>query len=154
MMMCFPFGINRLFLVCVALFCSFYTSPSLTAAMDLDKPKQAEVLDHPDALHAHSVPSTENGINPKLMRRFATYLEVKHQYAQKTGWSQNVSEATEKKDQIRKAERTEIGATSDRSDIIANGATTFSWRQKVSRFTSPIFPNQEWLIGLCGCTIN
>ena len=149
-MICFPFGINRLLLACVALFCSFYISPIL-AATDLDKAKSTEVIGHPAILQADFVPSAESGSNAKLMRRFATYLEVKYQYAQKTDWPQKVSEPTEKKDQIREAERADISAVSDRSDTIVNSMVTLSWRQKASRLASPIFPTQEWLIELCSC---
>lgn len=150
----FSINAGRLFLACMALFCSFmlYVSP-LLAAMDLDEIKQAGVLRHLGVPYANFVSGAGDGMDVELMQRFAAYLGVEYQYVQ-TDWPQVVSDLTGKKYQVQGQNVMETGTAPIRGDVIANGMTIIPWRQKAVQFATPTFPTQVWLVARADSPLN
>ncbi len=114
-------------------------------AGDLAEVKQRGVLRHLGIPYANFVTGAGDGLDVELMKLFARHLGVKYQFV-KTDWAHVISDLVGKVIKTSGSQVTIVGDAPIKGDVIANGLTILSWRQKVLNFSTPTFPTQVWLI--------
>lgn len=130
--------------VCIAAVSSIM---SIGAAFGADFPeiKKKGVLRHLGVPYANFITGSGDGFSVELMTFFAKHLGVKYEYV-KTDWKNVINDLTGKKIKSVGNDVEILGDVPVRGDVIANGLTRISWRQKVLDYSTPIFPTQVWLI--------
>lgn len=121
----------------------------MALADDLADVKARGVLRHLGVPYANFVTGTGDGLSVELMQLFAAHLGVQYQYVQTT-WSDVIPDLVGK--EVRpEGDNVSLGKDRPiRGDVIANGLTILSWRQKVVAYSAPTFPTQVWLISRAG----
>ncbi len=115
------------------------------ARADLDEVKKAGVLRHLGIPYANFVTGSGDGMDVELIQRFAAHLGVRYEYV-KTDWADIFGDLTGTKVRARGDDIEPAGAVAVRGDVAANGITVLPWRQKAVIFSTPMFPNQVWLV--------
>ena len=112
---------------------------------DLPKIKERGVLRHLGVPYAHFVTGSGDGLDVELVKLFAQHLGVRYKYV-KTSWKKVIGDLIGKEVKPRGDDVEILGDVPVRGDVIANGLTILSWRQKVVDYSTPTFPTQVWLI--------
>jgi ABC-type amino acid transport substrate-binding protein len=112
---------------------------------DLDEIKKTGVIRHLGVPYANFVTGSGDGMDVELVKLFAKNLGVRYEYV-KTSWDtvtpdligHNVKPV---EDNVELLESVPV-----KGDLVANGFTILTWRQKILDFSSPTFPTQIMLI--------
>ena len=113
-------------------------------AQDLREVRERGVLRHLGVPYANFVTGGGDGLDVEIMQLFARHLGLRYEFVPTT-WDDAIGDLTGK--QIRfKPSVQEVGVRPVRGDIIANGMTILSPRQKVIDFSDPTFPSAVWLL--------
>ena len=118
---------------------------TLAFAADLDEIKARGVLRHIGIPYANFVSGAGDGMEVELTKLFAKSLGVKYEFVQ-SDWGTIVQDLIGKKVKVAAGKAELLEDAPVKGDIIANGFTVLPWRQQVTDFASPTFPNQIWLI--------
>lgn len=115
------------------------------ARADLDEVKKAGVLRHLGVPYANFVTGSGDGMDVELMQHFARHLGVRYEYV-KTDWTELFGDLTGKKVRARGSDIELLADVPVKGDVAANGITVLPWRAKAAQFSTPMFPNQVWLV--------
>jgi len=118
----------------------------------LARVKASGVLRHLGVPYANFVTGSGDGMDVELMQQFARHLGVRYEYVA-TDWANVIPDLIGRKIQTKGDEVIAIGPHPVRGDVIANGLTVLSWRQKVLDYSTPTFPTQVWLIASADSTL-
>jgi ABC-type amino acid transport substrate-binding protein len=113
--------------------------------VDLEEIKQRGVLRHLGIPYANFVTGSGDGLDIELIQLFAQHLGVKWEFVQTT-WEDGISDLTGKKLEVVGNDVRIVGDVDVKGDIMANGLTMLSWREKIVDFSMPTFPTQIWLL--------
>ncbi len=130
----------------IALFL-YITEPGIVLA-DLQEVKERGVLRHLGVTYAHFVrktPQGYDGLDVDVMKLFAEYLGVRYQLVNTT-WTDVFTDLTGRKEDPVTHEYRQEATEQIRGDIISNGLTVLSSRQKIVNYSIPTFPTGVWLI--------
>jgi ABC-type amino acid transport substrate-binding protein len=114
-------------------------------ATDLKDIKERGVLRHLGIPYANFVTGSGDGLDVELTKLFAQYLGVKYQYVE-ASWDSVIGDLTGKRVKAQGDDIKILGEVPIKGDIIANGFTILTWRQKIVDFSTPTFPSQIWLV--------
>ena len=119
---------------------------------DVNQVLRRGVLRHLGVVYANFVTGSGDGFSVELMQQFANYLGVKYEYVPTT-WSDVIpnligQDVVVHGDQVQVAGSREI-----KGDVIANGLTILSWRDKVIDYSEPVFPTQVWMMARADASI-
>lgn len=129
--------------VCAALILQFST---LAFPMDLADIKEKGVLRHLGIPYANFISQDgQEGLDVELIKLFAQHLGVRYEYVATT-WESVVGDLTGKKFSINGDRVEVVGKVPVRGDVIANGFTVLSAREKMLDYSIPTFPTQIWLV--------
>lgn len=112
---------------------------------DLSEIRKSGVLRHLGVPYANFVTGSGDGMDVELARLFADSLGVKYAYV-KTSWGAVIQDLAGKRVKARGDEIEILGDAPVKGDLIANGFTVLSWRQKIVNYSTPTFPTQVWLM--------
>lgn len=112
---------------------------------DLPEIKARGTLRHLGVPYANFVTGAGDGFSVDLMKLFAHRLGVRYTYVE-TDWDRVFPDLIGRKVTPAGADVRFGEAVPVRGDVIANGLTVIPWRQKVVRFSTPVFPTQIWLV--------
>lgn len=121
------------------------TSPWGASAGDLPEIKKRGVLRHLGVPYANFVTGSGDGMDVELIKLFAEHLGVKYEYV-KTDWSDVIADLSGKRVKPKRSDVKILGEVPVKGDVIANGLTKVSWREKVVDYSNPTFPTQVWLV--------
>jgi ABC-type amino acid transport substrate-binding protein len=124
-----------------------------SAAADLGEIRKQGVLRHLGVPYAGFVTGAGDGFDVELTRLFARHLGVRYEYV-KSDWGTLVQDLLGKKISVHGSDVEILGPATVRGDMIANGFTVLSWRQKIISFSQPTFPSQIWLLARAGSKVN
>ncbi|MDZ7762379.1 MAG: transporter substrate-binding domain-containing protein [Desulfovermiculus sp.] len=119
---------------------------------DLKQVVQRGVLRHLGVVYANFVTGSGDGFSVDLMQQFAKYLGVEYEYVP-TAWSDVIPDLIGKDITVVGDEVQVIGSRQIEGDVIANGLTILSWRDKVINYSEPIFPTQVWMVAKADAAI-
>lgn len=137
--------ITRIF-VWIALVCTFMVRTIY--ATELGDIRKNGVLRHLGIPYASFVMDTNTGVeglDVELMQLFAKHLGVRYQHVM-TSWLDVFGDLTGSTMQVNGDDAGVVGVTQVKGDIIANGLTVLSARQKMVEYSIPTFPTGVWLI--------
>ena len=124
---------------------SIACSPGTALGGDLQEVRQSGVLRHLGVPYANFVTGMGDGLDVELIQLFARYLGVKYEYVE-TSWENVMGDLTGKKVKPAGNDIETVGDVPVKGDIIANGLTVLSWREKIVDYSKPTFPTQVWLV--------
>jgi len=114
-------------------------------AQDLDEIKHNGVLRHLGIPYANFVTGSGDGMDVELVKLFAKHIGVRYEFV-KTDWDDVIGDLTGTKVKSMGKGIEFLATVPIKGDLIANGMTVLSWRQRVVDFSEATFPNQVWLI--------
>ena len=112
---------------------------------DLLEIKKRGVLRHLGVPYANFVTGSGDGLDVELVSLFAQDIGVSYQYV-KTDWKNVISDLAGKQFLHKGEDIVILGDAPVRGDIIANGLTVLSWREKIVDYSVPTFPTQVWVV--------
>ena len=112
---------------------------------DLQQIKKSGVLRHLGVPYANFVTGSGDGLDVEFVKLFARHLGVTYQYVE-TDWRNAIGDLSGKEVRPKGNDVEILNDRPVRGDIIACGLTILPWRQKVVRYSTPIFPTQVWLM--------
>jgi ABC-type amino acid transport substrate-binding protein len=116
-------------------------------AADLAEVQQRGVLRHLGVPYANFVSGSGDGLDVELLKGFAASIGVRYEYVP-TDWDTIVQDLAGHKVKVTGNTVELLEETPVKGDLIANGFTILPWREKVFRFSTPVFPSQVWLVAL------
>lgn len=132
--------------IVLAVFMSLGYMTSVLAA-DLPEIRQRGVLRHLGVPYANFVSGSGDGLDVDLLKGFAASIGVRYEYVP-AAWDTVVQDLAGHKVKVTGNSVKQLEKTPVRGDLIANGFTILPWREKVFRFSEPVFPSQIWLVAL------
>lgn len=114
-------------------------------AGDLADVKAAGVLRHLGMAYANFISGQGDGLDVELIQLFAKHLGVRYEFVP-TDWDTLFPDLTGNRVSVQGGEIKALGQAPVKGDLIANGLTVLSWREKIVDFSAPTFPTQVWLI--------
>ncbi len=119
---------------------------------DLNQVLQRGVLRHLGVVYANFVTGSGDGFSVELMQQFAKYLGVQYEYVPTT-WSDVIPDLIGKDVMVGGGVVQETGCRQIKGDVIANGLTIISWRDKIINYSEPVFPTQVWMVARADASI-
>lgn len=119
---------------------------------DLDEIKKLGVIRHLGVPYANFVTGSGDGMDVEIVQLFAHHLGVRYEYV-KTSWDRVVADLVGKNVKPSGNEVEIISEASVKGDIIANGFTVLPWREKILKFSKPLFPTQIILVAQAKSTL-
>jgi ABC-type amino acid transport substrate-binding protein len=137
---------------CMFLFAVMLT-PTGALSQDLTEIKQQGVLRHLGVPYANFVTGSGDGMDVEVIKLFAEHIGVRYEYV-KTDWDDAIGDLTGSKVRPRNGGIEILASVPVKGDLIANGMTIISWRQKIVDYSTPTFPNQVWLVARADSRLN
>jgi ABC-type amino acid transport substrate-binding protein len=137
---------------CMFLFICMLT-PTGALSQDLNEIKQQGVLRHLGVPYANFVSGSGDGMDVEVIKLFAEHIGVRYEYV-KTDWDDAIGDLTGSKVRPKNDGIEILASVPVKGDLIANGMTIISWRQKIVDYSTPTFPNQVWLVARADSQLN
>jgi ABC-type amino acid transport substrate-binding protein len=137
---------------CMFLFV-FMLAPTGALSQDLNEIKQQGVLRHLGVPYANFVTGSGDGMDVEVIKLFAEHIGVRYEYV-KTDWDDAIGDLTGSKVRPKNDGIEILASVPVKGDLIANGMTIISWRQKIVDYSTPTFPNQVWLVARADSRLN
>jgi ABC-type amino acid transport substrate-binding protein len=128
--------------LCAALLGAF---AGVRAADDLPEIKARGEIRHLGVRYANFVTGAGDGLSVDIVKMFAEHVGVRYAFIE-TDWDTVIPDLIGRKVKAAGNEAQLGEAVPVRGDLIANGLTVIPWREKVLRFSTPVFPTQIWLV--------
>jgi len=112
---------------------------------DLPELKARGVIRHLGVPYANFVTGAGDGFSVDIVKRFAEHLGVRYEYVA-TDWDTVIPDLIGREVKASGGDAKLGGVVPVRGDLIANGLTIIPWREKVVRFSTPVFPTQIWFV--------
>lgn len=112
---------------------------------DLPEVKARGTIRHLGVPYANFVTGAGDGFSVDIVKMFAQHLGVRYEYVE-TDWDTVIADLIGRKVKASGGDVHMGEAVPVRGDLIANGLTIIPWREKVVRFSVPVFPTQIWFV--------
>jgi ABC-type amino acid transport substrate-binding protein len=114
-------------------------------ARDLAEIKAEGTLRHLGIPYANFVTGQGDGLDVEIVQLFAKHLGVNYLYVA-TDWDTVIADLTGQQVKPMGQGIEVVGHAPVKGDLVANGMTVLSWREKALDFSRPTFPTQVWLV--------
>lgn len=112
---------------------------------DLDDIKKTGIIRHLGVPYANFVTGSGDGMDVELVQLFAKHIGVKYEYV-KTSWETVTPDLIGRNVKPTGDNVELLDTVPVKGDIVANGFTILTWREKVLNFSTPTFPTQIILV--------